>query len=181
MGPLEGPPSNSEGLGSSAAPGQQHQYSRDAGIGGEGSQNLLPSQYPLGERPPRQSDTRDEAGRTSHDSPSKKSSEQQSRTRGPGQRKPSSSRVCGKCGESLTGQFVRALGDTFHLECFTCFVSTSHFSAGICKLTRRTRIVTRLLLRSFSQSRRPAPTKSHYARRTTFDVWICCASSVVVL
>ncbi|KAG0161722.1 hypothetical protein PDIDSM_1153 [Penicillium digitatum] len=29
-----------------------------------------------------------------------------------------SSRLCQKCGESLTGQFVRALGGTFHLECF---------------------------------------------------------------
>ncbi|KAF9699417.1 hypothetical protein EKO04_002619 [Ascochyta lentis] len=29
-------------------------------------------------------------------------------------------KICGKCGEGLTGQFVRALGGTFHLECFTC-------------------------------------------------------------
>ncbi|KAI0164799.1 RhoGAP-domain-containing protein [Xylariaceae sp. FL1272] len=29
-------------------------------------------------------------------------------------------RVCAKCGESLTGQFVRALDGTFHLECFKC-------------------------------------------------------------
>lgn len=29
-------------------------------------------------------------------------------------------RLCGKCGQQLLGQFVRALGDTFHLECFTC-------------------------------------------------------------
>ncbi|EOA88695.1 uncharacterized protein SETTUDRAFT_159890 [Exserohilum turcica Et28A] len=29
-------------------------------------------------------------------------------------------KICGKCGEGLTGQFVRALGDTYHLECFTC-------------------------------------------------------------
>lgn len=34
-----------------------------------------------------------------------------------------SSRLCQKCGESLTGQFVRALGGTFHLECFKCEVS----------------------------------------------------------
>ncbi|ORY14557.1 rho-type GTPase-activating protein-like protein [Clohesyomyces aquaticus] len=34
--------------------------------------------------------------------------------------KPRSGKVCGKCGLSLTGQFVRALGDTYHLECFTC-------------------------------------------------------------
>lgn len=34
----------------------------------------------------------------------------------------SSLRVCKKCGETLTGQFVRALGGTFHLECFKCRV-----------------------------------------------------------
>ena len=31
-------------------------------------------------------------------------------------------RVCRQCGESLSGQFVRALGGTFHLECFKCQV-----------------------------------------------------------
>ena len=31
-------------------------------------------------------------------------------------------RVCKKCGETLTGQFVRALGGTYHLECFKCQV-----------------------------------------------------------
>ena len=36
-----------------------------------------------------------------------------------------SGKICGKCGEGLTGQFVRALGDTFHLECFTCHVRSS--------------------------------------------------------
>ena len=35
----------------------------------------------------------------------------------------STTRVCGKCGGHLSGQFVRALGDTYHLECFTCNVS----------------------------------------------------------
>ncbi|KAJ9660803.1 Rho-type GTPase activating protein Rga1 [Neophaeococcomyces mojaviensis] len=29
-------------------------------------------------------------------------------------------RTCRKCGEPLTGQFVRALGGTFHLDCFKC-------------------------------------------------------------
>ncbi|RDW60245.1 GTPase-activating protein [Coleophoma crateriformis] len=29
-------------------------------------------------------------------------------------------RICKKCGEPLTGQFVRALGGTFHLDCFRC-------------------------------------------------------------
>ena len=32
-------------------------------------------------------------------------------------------RLCKKCGEPLTGQFVRALGGTFHLGCFKCRVS----------------------------------------------------------
>lgn len=41
-----------------------------------------------------------------------------------GSRRPSGSRICGKCGEGLTGQFVRALGDTYHLECFTCHVGS---------------------------------------------------------
>lgn len=31
-------------------------------------------------------------------------------------------RICGKCEKHLTGQFVRALGGTYHLECFTCHV-----------------------------------------------------------
>ena len=40
-------------------------------------------------------------------------------------RRPSGQqRICGKCQRHLTGQFVRALGDTFHLECFTCNVCT---------------------------------------------------------
>ena len=41
------------------------------------------------------------------------------------------SRICKKCGEALTGQFVRALGGTYHLECFLCQVrnriSYSHY------------------------------------------------------
>jgi len=32
-------------------------------------------------------------------------------------------RLCRKCDEPLTGQFVRALGGTFHLDCFKCRVS----------------------------------------------------------
>lgn len=31
-------------------------------------------------------------------------------------------RLCKKCDEPLTGQFVRALGGTFHLDCFKCRV-----------------------------------------------------------
>jgi hypothetical protein len=43
-----------------------------------------------------------------------------------GSRRPSGSRVCAKCGKSLSGQFVRALDATYHLECFTCHVSYEH-------------------------------------------------------
>ena len=40
-----------------------------------------------------------------------------------GPRRPSATtRVCGKCGQPLSGQFVRALEGTFHLDCFTCQV-----------------------------------------------------------
>ena len=43
-------------------------------------------------------------------------------------RRPSGqTRLCGKCGQQLMGQFVRALGDTYHLECFTCKVRFSPF------------------------------------------------------
>lgn len=43
-----------------------------------------------------------------------------------GSRRPSGQqRTCGKCQRHLTGQFVRALGDTYHLECFTCHVWTT--------------------------------------------------------
>ncbi|EMC93599.1 hypothetical protein BAUCODRAFT_26850 [Baudoinia panamericana UAMH 10762] len=39
---------------------------------------------------------------------------------GSGRRPSGQQRICGKCQRHLTGQFVRALGDTYHLECFTC-------------------------------------------------------------
>ena len=36
-------------------------------------------------------------------------------------------RICQNCGEPLTGQFVRALDSTFHLECFKCKASLLAF------------------------------------------------------
>lgn len=45
----------------------------------------------------------------------------------PHNKSPGSSRVCQKCTEPLTGQFVRALGGTFHLECFKCEVGAAAF------------------------------------------------------
>ena len=49
---------------------------------------------------------------------------ERSRTNGNGGTRSASgtSKLCKKCGEPLTGQFVRALGGTFHLECFKCRV-----------------------------------------------------------
>ncbi|KAI9695599.1 MAG: hypothetical protein M1820_008524 [Bogoriella megaspora] len=44
---------------------------------------------------------------------------ERSRTQG-GRKNSGAMRMCGKCQGHLTGQFVRALGDTYHLECFTC-------------------------------------------------------------
>lgn len=39
-------------------------------------------------------------------------------TKSPG----NATRLCKECGEQLTGQFVRALAGTYHLECFKCRV-----------------------------------------------------------
>ena len=53
-----------------------------------------------------------------------KVSGERDRARTHGNRKGSGQmRACEKCGEPLTGQFVRALGGTFHLDCFKCRVS----------------------------------------------------------
>jgi hypothetical protein len=55
---------------------------------------------------------------------SRSSEERQKNSTNGQQRRPSGSRICGKCGEPLQGQFVRALDNTFHLDCFTCHVSS---------------------------------------------------------
>lgn len=42
-------------------------------------------------------------------------------TRPPGSSAPGTSRQpCAKCGQPMTGQFVRALGMVYHLDCFRC-------------------------------------------------------------
>ena len=53
------------------------------------------------------------------------------RTNGNTGGKPTTSRTCKKCGEPLTGQFVRALGGTFHLDCFKCQVSRMKFAPNL--------------------------------------------------
>ena len=47
---------------------------------------------------------------------------ERSRTNGAPGGKSGGPRVCKKCDQPLTGQFVRALGGTYHLECFLCRV-----------------------------------------------------------
>jgi hypothetical protein len=65
------------------------------------------------------------------DGESNKTSEERERSRT--RRKGSGQlRVCKKCGEPLTGQFVRALGGTFHLDCFKCKVSGVNIISVIC-------------------------------------------------
>ncbi|EOD50050.1 putative rho-gtpase-activating protein [Neofusicoccum parvum UCRNP2] len=95
--PAEGPPSR-DGLGPP----------NDAALGpGDAGQNSLQMA----------ADERERSRRLDNGGDSTRPSRERSRN---GSRRPSGSRVCGKCGGHLTGQFVRALGDTFHLECFTC-------------------------------------------------------------
>lgn len=60
------------------------------------------------------------SGRDREGGPRNSGERDRSRTR----RRPSKQlRICNKCGEPLLGQFVRALGGTFHLDCFKCQVS----------------------------------------------------------
>lgn len=75
--------------------------------------------------------THDRKPRSSTDRQHDPSSEKRSKSSG---RRPSGQqRTCGKCQRHLTGQFVRALGDTYHLECFTCHVSAPGCVAMGCK------------------------------------------------
>lgn len=100
------------------------------------------------------------------------SSKPEKRRAGAGQR------ICGKCGKHLTGQFVRALGDTYHLECFTCHVSISHLQAT---RSDRARIAIRLSHPNSSQYPTSHQTSIHCARQITFGGLIYCATPVEVL
>lgn len=64
------------------------------------------------------------SGRTSRDRDRGRNGPIADRTRSNGGKSSSGTlRLCRKCEEPLTGQFVRALGGTFHLDCFKCRVS----------------------------------------------------------
>lgn len=47
----------------------------------------------------------------------------------------SHTRICQKCGNVLTGQFVRALGGTYHLDCFKCRVNIDFYFISLFCLT----------------------------------------------
>ena len=78
------------------------------------------------ERPQQQRGYSSMSTRTSQDRSERQldsSGEMDPRQRPKKERRPSDKqRICGKCERHLTGQFVRALGGTYHLECFTCYV-----------------------------------------------------------
>ncbi|KAM0283616.1 hypothetical protein ACHAQH_002394 [Verticillium albo-atrum] len=54
------------------------------------------------------------------DTRSRPSGERQRSRQRSGRSASGQQRICKKCGEPLTGQFVRALDGTFHLDCFKC-------------------------------------------------------------
>ena len=67
------------------------------------------------------------SGRTSRDRDRGRHGPIADRTRSNGGKSSSGTlRLCRKCDEPLTGQFVRALGGTFHLDCFKCRVSDTY-------------------------------------------------------
>ncbi|CAL5867152.1 uncharacterized protein PFLUO_LOCUS1364 [Penicillium psychrofluorescens] len=73
--------------------------------------------------PPTQGDGRTSRGLEPDQASYRERSHARDRSRANGRppnKSPGSSRACLKCGNPLTGQFVRALGGTFHLECFRC-------------------------------------------------------------
>jgi len=84
------------------------------------------------------------------------------------------SRVCGKCGQPLLGQFVRALGDTYHLECFTCTVSDRQ-SRRSATTNQHDRTAARLLLPNSSRYPNNRQTNTLSARPITSEDLTCCA------
>jgi hypothetical protein len=89
-------------------------FQNGGGFGGGGYPPPLSSQHPS-----RPAGTGSPAPSTH--SESRKSGER-NRSRGRGRTTSGQIRICKKCGEPLTGQFVRALDGTFHLDCFKCRV-----------------------------------------------------------
>jgi hypothetical protein len=100
------------------------------------------------------------------------------------QQKASSTRICGKCQRPLTGQFVRALANTYHLGCFSC---------QVCRMSTQ---LTYLPLRAFANLKLRTVAKSwrrnsflpencqmniRYARLTTSRGWLSSVMTAVAL
>lgn len=85
------------------------------------------------------------------DSPGEPRSRSRQRGKGMGKSSSGQIRICKMCGEPLEGQFVRALGGTFHLGCFKCRVSAKK-CVNVHEMLTIHRIVARSLLRNFSPS-----------------------------
>jgi hypothetical protein len=84
-------------------------------------QRFIPGAFPDGKAPASPAPSNHGKDR---DVDTPRASGERERLRTHGTRKGSGQmRICKKCGEPLTGQFVRALGGTFHLDCFKCKVS----------------------------------------------------------
>ena len=99
-------------------------------------------------------------------------------------RRPSGQqRMCGKCEKQLTGQFVRALGATYHLECFTCHVRNPPMFHDIVEpLTNQWgdhRTATKSSPRNSSPSPNNRPTNTRSARPTTSAASTCYAINAV--
>ena len=127
MGPQSegGPPGDGRNYGgqSYTEDGRRYQSDRDIAMqdsqlprpnGPFGSENRMTAS-PSGSASGRERDRDGDPGKTSGE-------RNRSRTRN-GRTASGQLRLCKKCGEPLTGQFVRALGGTFHLDCFRCRVS----------------------------------------------------------
>jgi len=111
--PVEGPPS----LGGHGAQHQHHDYEYDPRSNGIARQPTNPLDMQT-------SQTLSPAERSTslNRSPTDPGKQQLDIAGRDKPRTGRSGKICGKCGGGLTGQFVRALGDTYHLECFTCHV-----------------------------------------------------------
>lgn len=109
----------------------QQQNGQPNGYGQEDSSRqrfMAPPPGPSDSRSPNGSSPADGRNGRSRDATQELPVRERSRNNGAhggGKSSHSGPRLCKKCGESLTGQFVRALGGTFHLDCFRCRVSKS--------------------------------------------------------
>lgn len=127
---------------------------------------LPPSRHPGSPAPSTQSDTRPSGERN--------------RSKNRGRTSSGQLRICQKCGEQLTGKFVRALDGTFHLDCFKCRVSTLvltyllHASVySIIAAATNTPLSYRIVARSlppnsFLQMKKKGRANIRYARRIIF-------------